>query len=144
MSTRTLGALATAHGVPILEHLDQQLQIPVLAGLQFQGDIALIPEVSPSGANPIRADAQVPAEGVAVVRGESGGNTHLLVADGPGVLWAPATNLGTDLTLGHLTVPPGSLAYLLHPEHGANGIAPGTYEIRRQREQRDEITLIAD
>ena len=27
-------------------------------------------------------------------------------------------------------------AYLIHPEHGGSGIAPGTYVIRRQRERR--------
>jgi hypothetical protein len=141
MSTHTLGTIAAAHGVPLLDHLDRQLQIPVLAGLQLQGDVALIPRpFLPPGGSP------VPSDGVAVVRGESGGNTHLLVADGPAVLWAPTPmqHPATDLTLGHLTVPDGSLAYLLHPEHGANGIAPGRYAVRRQREQREQVALIAD
>jgi hypothetical protein len=31
------------------------------------------------------------------------------------------------------------VAYLIHPEHGATGIAPGTYVIRRQRERGDGL-----
>lgn len=35
-------------------------------------------------------------------------------------------------------------AGVAHPEHGFSGIGAGTYEVRRQREQADEIRLVAD
>jgi len=38
----------------------------------------------------------------------------------------------------------GALAELGHPEHGYNGIAPGSYEIRRQREMAEEIRMVQD
>lgn len=130
----TYDSLMTAHKVEVPEHLVAQAEVPVLRGMQRQGDLLLIPtRVAESGGKP------VPAEGVAVVRGEAGGNTHLLVADGP-VAWLPASGQ----TLGTVTVPEGATAYLLHPEHGAQGIAPGSYTIRRQREQADAIRLVAD
>lgn len=135
-TTTTYDRLLAAHGVEVPAHLEAQAAIPVLAGLQAQGDVAVIPD---------RASAKkgepVPAAGVAVVRGESGGNTHLLVADGD-VRWAPVANALLDL--GVVTVGPGAVAYLLHPEHGASGIAPGTYLVRRQREQADIIRQVAD
>ncbi|MCO6011304.1 hypothetical protein NE236_40780 [Actinoallomurus purpureus] len=35
--------------------------------------------------------------------------------------------------------------YLLHPEHGATGCVPGTYVVRRQREQEGRRSrLVAD
>jgi hypothetical protein len=119
----------------VLEHLDRQVDVPVLAGPQPQGDIIVIPAAGQPAATP------VPAAGVAVVRGENGGNTHLLIGDGP-VCW-DAGRPGAQ-TLGRLTVQTTATAFLLHPEHGAAGVAPGTYVIRRQREQADEVRLVAD
>ncbi len=49
-----------------------------------------------------------------------------------------------ELLLGHLTVAAGAVAHLAHPEHGYASIAPGNYVIRRQREQADEIRVVAD
>lgn len=121
--------------VEIPEHLAADAELPVLTGLQVQGDIAIVP-TRPSA----KAGDAVPPEGVAVVRGENGGNTHLLV--GEGIAWAPAVNFGQ--TLGVLTVPPGRTGFLLHPEHGGNAMGPGAYTLRRQREQADEIRLVAD
>ncbi|MGW0803278.1 hypothetical protein [Nonomuraea sp. NPDC002799] len=43
-----------------------------------------------------------------------------------------------------LTVAEDATAYLAHPEHAYTGIAPGTYELRRQREQADKARLVAD
>lgn len=126
--------LIDAHGVDIDPHLDRQATVPVSTGLQRQGDIIVIPSGRARAATP------VPRQGVPVVRGEAGGNTHLLLADGA-VTWdaAPA-----DLTLGVLTVEEGATAFLAHPEHGYAGIGPGTYVIRRQREQADEIRIVQD
>lgn len=126
--------LLTDHGVEVPAHLQADAEIPVICGLQVQGDIAIIP-TRPG----VDVGRPVPADGVPVVRGEAGGNTHLLVADGP-VSWRPTD----DITLGTVTVEEGAVAYLLHPEHGANGLGPGVYRLRRQREQADVIRVVAD
>lgn len=133
----TLNDVTRLAEAEVLEHLDRQVDVPLLTGPQPQGDVIVIP----AGQIGRVATALVPAAGVAVVRGENGGNTHLLIGDGP-VAWAPG-RAGAQ-TLGTLTVPAGSAAFLLHPEHGAAGVAPGTYVIRRQREQADEVRLVAD
>lgn len=126
--------LMTDHGVAVPEHLEADAEIPVICGLQVQGDIAIVPT------RPGRdAGRPVPPNGVPVVRGEAGGNTHLLVAAGA-VSWRPSS----DVELGTVTVEDGAVGYLLHPEHGANGLAPGTYRLRRQREQADQIRTVAD
>ena len=126
------------HGVDVLDHLDRSVTIPVLDGIQFQGDVAVIPATRRVAVTP------VPAAGVAVVRGESGGNTHRLVADGRAFFDANPTAGANDLVLGVLTVEPGATGYLAHPEHAYSGIAAGTYELRRQREQANEIRLVQD
>lgn len=129
----TYETILDAYNVTIPPHLEAQAEIPILSGLQRQGDLIVIPHHQ--GAD---TGTAIPSEGVAVIRGEAGGNTHLLVGDGH---FRPVV-AGADL--GTLTVPDGGTAYLLHPEHGAQGFAPGTYLIRRQREQADEIRLVAD
>lgn len=128
--------ILTRHNVTLPPHLEAQAAVPVLTGTQRQGDVLIVPTrpATPKG-------NQVPAEGVPVVRGENNGNTHLLVTDGPAT-WHPTPT--ANLTLGTVTIPAGSTGYLLHPEHGANGIAPGSYRISRQREMRDEIRRVAD
>lgn len=142
---KQLSALISEHGVDVLEHLDRDQLVPVFAGLQAQGDVAVVPAAMVGRVLPA-AVTPVPKAGVAVVRGENGGNTHLLLPDGgPGVFYDPAADRdGTSLVLGTLTVEEGVTAYLAHPEHAFAGIAPGTYEIRRQREQADEIRLVQD
>lgn len=131
----TYSDILTRHDVEIPAHLEQQAEVPVLSGAQRQGDLIVLP--ARPGAD---AGELVTAAGVAVVRGEAGGNTHLLVADGP-VYWRPVVG---STTLGTVTVDDGATAYLLHPEHGAQGLAPGSYTIRRQREQADEIRTVSD
>ena len=135
---KTYEQVMGAHDVEIPAHLIADAEVPVLTGLQVQGDVAIVPHrPGKSGEKPI----EVPREGVPVVRGESGGNTHLLVAvDGP-VLWSPSSN---PMTLGQVTVPKGATAFMLHPEHGAMGMGPGSYLVRRQREQADEIRRVQD
>jgi hypothetical protein len=88
------------------------------------------------------ATTPVPPAGTPVVRGENGGNTHAIV--GVGVLCDTREASATNLTLAILTVPEGHVAHLAHPEHGYNGIGPGTYELRRQREMADELRLVQD
>jgi len=133
----TLAQAIDRHRIDVEEHLDRSVEIPVLSGPQRQGDVMVLP-------NPARrAIALVPTAGVAVVRGENGGNTHLLLAEGA-VQFSPRAPSPTDLVLGVLTVAEGATAWLAHPEHGYLGIAPGSYELRRQREQADELRMVAD
>jgi hypothetical protein len=138
MIVATLGQLIDKHGVEVLEHLDRDLTVPVLAGIQFQGDLAVIP----AGAARYAADHQpVPAAGIAVIEAVGAGHEHRLLAGVPGTAffdrgWDGGQDIGTlDCT---------EPAYLAHPEHGYLGIAPGSYTLRRQREQADEERLVAD
>ena len=52
--------------------------------------------------------------------------------------------VGACLTVATLSVPDGATAWLGHPEHAYLGIGPGTYEVRRQREQAEELRVVAD
>jgi hypothetical protein len=134
---RTMEELITEHGTDVLDYLDRQVAVPVSGQPQVQGDVSILPVTTGE------ATKAVPRAGVPVVRGESGGNTHSLHGS-PTAFFDPAPADGRSLTLGTLTVPEGSEAYLAHPEHGYMGIAPGTYRIGRQREQADEIAYVVD
>ena len=132
----TITNLANRYNVEPLDHLLDENEVPVLTGPQRQGDIMVIPQ----RAGKIAGLVSVPSEGYPVVRGENGGNTHLLLAEGD-VQFSPSSG---GQRLGSLLVGEGSVAWLSHPEHGFNGIGAGSYIITRQREQADQIRLIAD
>lgn len=137
MATTT--QMIEATGVDVVTATDiADIEIPVLDGAQRQGDVIVLP-------NPgLVAHTPVPAAGTPVVQGEVGGNTHAIVAaDGP-VYCDVTTPAPRSLRVAVLSVPEGSTAYLAHPEHGFMGIAPGDYEIRRQREMAEEIRMVAD
>ena len=146
MTTATLGQLIDAHGFDVLDHLDREAEIPVLPGLQAQGDLLIIPAAAWSQTTAPHdglrhALKPVPADGIPVIDAISGGHEHRLFAGTPGTAyWAPADRGGQDIGLLECTAP----AYVAHPEHAYTGIAPGTYLLRRQREQADEERLIAD
>lgn len=113
------------------------LNVPVITGPQRQGDVMVIPAGTvPASLEPI------PADGVAVVRGEATGNTHLLMGDGE---WQSGDTRGGGVLLGYLTVPDGGEAWLIHTdEHGVNGIGPGSYRLHGKRELADEIRRVQD
>lgn len=136
----TLATLIDRHGITVEDHLDLDDLVPVNTGLQRQGDVIIVPTI---GGKAKPATTPVPAAGTPVVRGEAGGNTHAIVADGP-VFCDTRQATARDLALATLTVPEGSVAYLAHPEHAYTGIGPGTYTLRRQREQADELRIVAD
>jgi hypothetical protein len=133
----TLEDAIAATGVDVLDHLDRSAEVPILSGLQRQGDVAVIPH----SVGRASVGDPIPPNGIPVVRGESGGNTHALVADGP-CFWRPTDSRGQDL--GVVTVSNHAVCYLAHPEHGFLGIGPGSYLVRRQREQAEEIRLVQD
>lgn len=134
MATTT--ELTEATGVQVITHQDD-VDIPVLAGVQRQGDVLVVPAKA-------TAATTVPATGTPVARGENGGNTHAIyAADGP-VFCDTFAASTTSLRVATLSIPEGSTAYLGHPEHGYMGIAPGDYEIRRQREMAEEMRMVAD
>ncbi len=136
MATTT--EMIEATGVTVVTATDlADIEIPVLAGIQRQGDVLIRPAT-------VKAATAVPATGAPVVRGENGGNTHAIyAADGPVFCDTTAAST-TDLQVAILSVPEGSTAYLGHPEHGYMGIAPGDYEIRRQREMAEQMRMVAD
>jgi len=137
MTTATLGQLIEKHGFDVLDHLDRDLEIPVHAGLQAQGDLFIIP------ADPNRRchGTAVPLDGIAVIEAVDGGHEHRLFAGQPGTaFFTPAGASGQDIGLLECTEP----AYIAHPEHAYAGIAPGSYTLRRQREQADQERFVAD
>lgn len=133
----TIAELTDMTGVDLVTDYALDFYIPVLSGVQRQGDVIVLPSSAKPSATP------VPKLGCPVVRGESGGNTHAIYADGECFCDTREASAGS-LQVATLTVPAGSTAYLGHPEHGYLGIAPGTYEIRRQREQAEELRMVAD
>lgn len=137
---QTLSDILTRHDIPMPDELLADLIVPVIDGPQRQGDVLILPRVPLTAAE--RAACQpVPREGIAVVIGEATGNTHMLDADGP-VMFG---RRDAGLVIGVIEVPTGSTAYLIHTdEHGANGIAPGTYALHGKREQAAEIRRVAD
>ena len=137
----TLADVTRATGFEVLEHLEAEAEVPVLDGLQAQGDLFIVPFAV--AGRPVIHDPAVlvPAEGIAVIEAVGGGHEHRLFASEPGTAtFAIAGNRGQDIGVLECSEP----AYLLHPEHGAAGVAPGSYVLRRQREQADEQRLVAD
>lgn len=131
----TLADLTARTGLDVLAHLEREVTIPVVAGLQAQGDLIVVPLALLDGVTVPRHArwADVPAAGVELLRGAAGGNPHTLVADPGTCRWTRRVNDPQRLALGVLDA--AAVAYLIHPEHGGTGIAPGTYVIRRQRER---------
>lgn len=139
----TLKDLTETRGFELLEHLEADAEIPVHTGIQFQGDVAIIPLSDLHHAIQLPGQWEpVGPDGVIVVRGENGGHTHLLVADPGTAKWMTGVTDSTGLAVGALdcTAP----VHMLHAEHGGTGIDAGVYVIRRQREQAEEQRLVAD
>jgi hypothetical protein len=113
-TTLTLADLTARTGLEVLGRLEREVTIPVTDALQAQGDLLVIPIALLAAATPGRAGRDVSIADSA--------RWHEVPGAGIEVLRA-----GTGGTTG--------VAYLIHPEHGGSGIAPGTYVIRRQRER---------
>jgi len=137
----TNGAVLERHQINTdgIEHLD--LQVPILSGLQRQGDLLIIPCAQGNDAGVL-----VGAKGVTVVRGETtGANAHILHALDGDVFWQPSPTADQELLQGIITVPDASSATLIHTqEHNVLGIGPGSYEVKRQREFQGEWQRVTD
>lgn len=138
----TLTELAEATGLTPLDHLELDAEIPVLSGLQAQGDLLIDPDLS---AVSVAADAvwrPVGRAGVVLLKGQADGNPHAVVAD-PDTCRVTFDVTGDD-GLAVAVVETTQPCWLLHPQHGGNGLAEGSYLIRRQREWAREQRLVAD
>ena len=143
-----LAELLDRNGLDVLDHLERELTVPVIDGLQAQGDLIVVPyafvarAVTPTAGN----WREVPAIGVELLRSAAGGNPHTLVADEGTCYWTTGVrdSLGLAIAVFDNTAP----AYLVHPEHGGSGVAPGRWLVRRQQERdagfRARNVLIAD
>lgn len=144
--TVTLASLVEQTGLCVLDHLERSMTIPVIDGLQAQGDLIVVPYAilaEPVRLWPAARWAPVPPEGVELLRGTAGGHPHTLVAEPGTCRWTGMVTDTDGLTLGafEATAP----VYLLHAEHGATGCAPGKYAVRRQREfEGRRARLVAD
>lgn len=130
----TLGELSARTGLDVLAHLEREMTIPVIDGLQAQGDLIVVPyDLLADVGTPANARwQQVPPAGIELLRSAAGGNPHTLTADPGTCRWTTEMYDNQRLALGMLET--SAVAYLIHPEHGATGIAPGRFVIRRQRE----------
>ena len=147
-ATLTLADLTDRTGLDVLGHLEREVTIPVIDGLQAQGDLIVVPHPN-LGQVLLRYQPwrEVPRTGIEVLRSAAGGNPHVLVADPGACHWTTSVRDPIGLAIGALTT--SGVAYLIHPEHGGTGIAPGSYVIRRQRERGDRADqkvsrLVAD
>ncbi len=127
----------------VMQELDREASVPVVTDVAAQGDV-LIYKADNKTRVTHKATNKVTKAGYPVVRGENGGNTHLLLAATGEIYFDAIDNGATDVKLGVLTVPAGSQALLTHPEHGGFLIEPGVYGINRQREYAGEWALVAD
>lgn len=125
-----LAELVDRTRVAALDHLERETTIPIIDGLQAQGDLIVVP--FSMLAEPPASDYWhwVPPEGEHLIQGADGRNPHVLVADRETCTCARVWR-DLDIAIVTNTAP----AYLLHPEHGGTGIAPGQWVIRRQRER---------
>lgn len=133
----TLAEAVKHTNVTVHDYLDHTAEVPRVSQVAAQGDV-LILRVTTAAATTVMPKT------VVVVASEASSNTHTLHPSGECFYDAhKATNQG-DILLGKLTVPEGSTAVLIHQEHGALEIEPGTYEIRRQREWQNEWQMVHD
>jgi hypothetical protein len=131
----TLADLTDVTGLDVFDHLERETAIPVVHGLQAQGDLIVVPgaDLDEVTISPNARWREVPRAGIELLRSGVGGNPHTLVAEPGTCQWTTSVNDPTRLALGALVTT--RAAYLIHPEHGGTGIGPGTYLIRRQRER---------
>ncbi len=134
MQTLTQTELKDRFGHAVPQHIIDSVEVPLLNGLQIQGDVAFIPQVRSAAVG-----IPVPSKGVALVSGESTGNTHLLMP-GVGVTWRPLENSLDNLGV----IDVETEAFVHHNEHGYIGLSAGSYLVRGQTQMLDELERVAD
>jgi len=98
-----------------------------IRGLVRQGDVLLIPiDRSPTESEVIRTGTRL-----VIAEGEATGHAHAVLADEAELIES------ADGVL-YLRVVSDDGAVLVHDEHDALALAPGHYEVRRQREYAPE------
>jgi hypothetical protein len=143
-----LATLLDRTGLDVLDHLARQVTVPVIDGLQAQGDLIVLPWrlLGVVTLAPGARWREVPPHGVELVRGVAGNNPHTLVADPGTCQWT--RHLFDPLRLGIAVFDNTTPCYLVHPEHGGTGVAPGRWLVRRQQERggpsRARTVLVAD
>jgi hypothetical protein len=131
-----LAELLDLSGLDVLDHLSREVAVPVVDGLQAQGDLIVVP-LGMLGETELRRDRHwrpVTRTGIELVRGEDGNNPHTLVAD-DGTCWWSNYTFWDRTGLGIAVFENIAPAYLVHPEHGGAGVARGRWLVRRQRER---------
>ncbi|MFZ2529338.1 MAG: hypothetical protein WAX14_17065 [Rhodococcus sp. (in: high G+C Gram-positive bacteria)] len=135
-SPHSLSDITEWCGIYVFDHLDREVSVPVVDGPQAQGDLIVVPHTMLAHVvtyEPWTRTVPVAPSGVELLRSAAGGNPHSLVADEGACTWATPVADPRGLALGIVEVT--GAAYLIHPEHGATGIAPGRYVVGRQRER---------
>jgi hypothetical protein len=143
--TMNLAEILDSAELSVLDHLELQVAVPVLDGPQAQGDLIVVPMamVPVVTTHSWTSWQPVPRQGVELVRGVAGGNPHTLVADRGVCQWT--IGVRDPLRLGVALFENTAPVYLIHPEHGGSGVAPGRWLVRRQQESgRHQRMLVAD
>ena len=101
----TLANLTDRTGLDVLDHLERETTIPVVDGLQAQGDLIVIPcaHLDDITIAPNPRWREVPSTGIELLRSAAGGNPHTLVADPGTCQWTTSVDDPTRLALGVLT-----------------------------------------
>ena len=103
----TLADLTSRTGLDVLSHLEREAAIPVIDGLQAQGDLIVVPfaDLTEVMIVPNAYWREVPGSGIDVLRGGAGGNPHTLVADPGACRWTTGVRDNTGLALTSATFP---------------------------------------
>lgn len=104
-------------------------EVPARRGLIRQGDVLLVPvDGVPEGARRLMG-----ARALVLAEGEATGHAHVIVPHhGAPQAWVASSRNGALQRFVVVTGP--ETALLRHEEHDPLELAPGTYEVRRQRE----------
>jgi hypothetical protein len=120
--TTTLGDLTARHGFDVLEHLEAGAEVPILEGLQAQGDLFIIPV---KGTKPRMRDPKpIPAAGLAAIEAaEHGKAAEALPTYSPAELGHPAEFPPEPGVLSPEGEGPAAALGRLIREHGLQGAA---------------------
>lgn len=105
-----------------------------VGGLLRQGDLLLVPVPT---INERLIVARSSADRHVLAEGEASGHAHVVSGESTVVVaHRKVHHMAPPRVVGYLVVEEGRQAVLEHEEHLPIPIAPGTYEVRRQREYR--------